>query len=74
MNKFFIAAFTLVTIFSCEFASAQKQQYKVAIVGFYNLENLFDTVNNPRINDEEFLPNSPRQYNTRIYYDKLDRL
>lgn len=53
---------------------AQQHQYKVAIVGFYNLENLFDTVNNPVKNDEEFLPGSERNYNTRIYYDKLDRL
>lgn len=52
---------------------AQKQSYRVSIVGFYNVENLFDTINGPN-NDEEFLPNSPRQYNSRIYYDKLDRL
>lgn len=44
------------------------------MIGFYNLENLFDTINNPKINDEEFLPDSDRRYNTRIYMDKLDRL
>lgn len=53
-------------------ASAQSN-YKVNIIAFYNMENLFDTINDPH-NDEEFLPNSPRQYNTRIYKDKIDRL
>lgn len=53
---------------------AQDQKYKVAIVGFYNLENLYDTINNPMVNDEEFLPSSARNYNTAVYFDKLDRL
>jgi len=74
MNKLLIAAFSLFLTVSFQTSFAQKQQFKVSIVGFYNLENLFDTVDNPRINDEEFLPNSPRQYNTRIYFDKLSRL
>ena len=26
------------------------------VIGFYNLENLFDTYNDPAKNDEEFLP------------------
>jgi predicted extracellular nuclease len=51
-----------------------QNKYKVSLVAFYNVENLFDTINDPNVKDEEFLPNSPRQYNTRIYYDKLDRL
>ena len=53
---------------------AQNQQYRASIVGFYNLENLFDTVDNPQINDEEFLPDGIKGYNTRIYQDKLNRL
>lgn len=53
---------------------AQPQKYKASLIGFYNLENLFDTVDNPNINDEEFLPGSERQYNSRIYWDKLGRL
>lgn len=53
---------------------AQKKQYKTAVIAFYNLENLFDTVNNTLINDEEFLPTGIRNYNTRIYNDKLGKL
>ncbi|RZM04901.1 MAG: hypothetical protein EOO88_55695 [Pedobacter sp.] len=53
---------------------AQKQDYRSAIIAFYNLENLYDTVNNPLVSDEEFLPNGPRNYTGAIYRDKLKNL
>ncbi|MBP6334103.1 MAG: endonuclease/exonuclease/phosphatase family protein [Bacteroidia bacterium] len=53
---------------------AQKSTYKVAIVSFYNLENLFDTINDPNINDEEFLPEGKKNYNGEVYLDKLSHL
>jgi hypothetical protein len=49
-------------------------QYISAIVGFYNLENLFDTVDNPLIQDEEFLPTAVKKYNTTLYNKKLDNM
>lgn len=55
-------------------ASAQKTEYKPLIVSFYNLENFYDTINNPSVNDEEFLPDGVRNYNTAIYRDKIGRL
>jgi hypothetical protein len=55
-------------------AFPQTQKYKVALVGFYNLENFYDTINNPLKDDEEFLPNSERHYDSRIYMDKVGRL
>ena len=64
----------LALLFFPNLIFAQKASYKVALIGFYNLENLYDTTDNPKVNDEEFLPNSLRQYNTAIYTDKLDRL
>ncbi len=53
---------------------SQKSDYKPVIIGFYNLENLFDTLDNPMVNDEEFTPNGPRNYNGTIYFDKLGKL
>lgn len=71
MKKFFyLSALFLLAIG----AQAQKQQYKVAVVAFYNCENFYDTVNNPMVNDEEFLPNGPRNYNSQIYLDKVNKL
>jgi predicted extracellular nuclease len=56
------------------FATAQKKNYKPLVIGFYNLENLYDTVDNTMTNDEEFLPGGPRNYSTAIYMDKLNKL
>ena len=68
-----ISAVLLSFLFLTGF-SQQKQQYKVAIISFYNLENLFDTIDNPRINDEEFLPQGPKNYNSAIYWNKISKL
>ncbi len=51
-----------------------KKQFTAAVVGFYNLENFFDTINDPKINDEEFLPNSPDHWNTEKYLHKLKNM
>jgi hypothetical protein len=71
MKKLFLSILLLTTTF-CSFA--QKQQYRVLVTGFYNVENYYDTVDNPMVNDEEFLPASERQYNSTIYWDKTERL
>lgn len=67
---------SLLLLFALGFnpIQAQKQPYKVAIIGFYNLENLFDTIDNPMVDDNEFSPNGPRRYNGTIYKDKLTKL
>ena len=41
---------------------------------FYNVENLFDTINNPNTKDEDFLPESEKKWNSERYFDKLDKL
>ncbi len=55
-------------------AQAKPPQYISAVVGFYNLENLYDTINDTRIDDEEFLPTSEKKYNTAAYNRKLNNL
>lgn len=55
-------------------ANAQEKQYSVSVVGFYNLENLFDTINQPDVNDEEFTPNGSNLYTPLVYRDKLSKL
>jgi len=54
--------------------NAQEKEYKVGSIGFYNFENLFDTLDSPEIRDEEFTPNGDKLYNTTIYQEKLDHL
>ena len=43
-------------------------------VMFWNVENLFDTKDDPRKNDNEFLPEATRHWNFFRYRDKLKNL
>jgi len=54
--------------------NAQKTNYKLSIIGFYNLENFYDTVDNALIDDAEFLPSGDKNYNSAIYWDKVKNL
>ena len=45
-------------------------EYKVAAIGFYNLENLFDTLDSPNTNDADFLPGGRLLWNTEKYISK----
>ncbi|HMX79890.1 MAG TPA: endonuclease/exonuclease/phosphatase [Ferruginibacter sp.] len=69
-----LIAATLVFCLSFSLSYSQKNSFRPAIIGFYNLENYYDTVNNPKVDDEEFLPESERHYGTRVFLDKVDRL
>lgn len=71
MKKAFTVSLLMIL---CLSAFCQKKDYNPVIISFYNLENLFDTLDNTMINDEEFLPNGPRNYNGGIYFDKLAKL
>ncbi|GHT02886.1 endonuclease [Bacteroidia bacterium] len=43
-------------------------------VMFYNVENLFDTLDEEHKSDNEFLPDGARHWNNKKYYDKLNNL
>lgn len=51
-----------------------KRQFQVFGVAFYNLENLFDTINNNGKYDAEFSPDGARQWNGRKYWSKISNL
>lgn len=70
MKYFLVALAVLVSIT----AVAQKTSYSVGLIGFYNLENLFDTIDDPATNDEEFLPLGSKRYTGEVYKDKLKKL
>ena len=73
MKKIFFYVFPF--IFLCANAIAQtKDQYKVAIIGFYNCENFYDTIDQPDVEDEEFTPTGPKHYDAVMYLDKVHHL
>ncbi|HRP89402.1 MAG TPA: endonuclease/exonuclease/phosphatase [Edaphocola sp.] len=53
---------------------AQKKEYLINAVAFYNLENLFDTIDDPKKFDEEFTPNGANRYTEQVYQKKLKNL
>lgn len=52
----------------------QKLKLQVSCVAFYNLENLFDTIDNANVIDEEFLPNGAMKWGTMKYTAKLQHM
>lgn len=55
--------------------SVDKQKsHSAYVVGFYNLENLFDTIDNPNKRDEEYLPNGANRWGTMKYTNKLNKM
>jgi len=82
-NNFSITLVVVLTLLFSTSCSAQnkitsesdkKVKVQVSCVAFYNLENLFDTINNENVNDEEYTPAGPIKWNTQKYSSKLQRM
>ena len=52
--KNFIAAF--IVVFAINNGLAQNKKFKMHTVAFYNVENLFDTINDPDTYDKKNTP------------------
>lgn len=72
MKKFAISLIMSFLLFGM--VSAQQNKVAVYSVAFYNLENLFDTINDPDKNDEEFLPDGNYRWGALKYNNKLNNL
>lgn len=51
--------------------SKRKERFTIA---FYNVENLFDTENNPLTSDDDFTPSSKRHWNKKKYLNKIKKI
>ncbi|MDG2444362.1 MAG: endonuclease/exonuclease/phosphatase family protein, partial [Flavobacteriaceae bacterium] len=49
-------------------------QYTIRTVAFYNLENLFDTINDVTKNDEASPMMELKENRSKVYWDKIDKL
>ncbi len=70
-NKIFATTAILLALCLCNFLQAQSINIGI---GFYNLENLFDTVDDSLTQDEEFTPNGSKHWTEKLYQDKIGRL
>lgn len=69
--------YIIVTFLSliCLTANAQVNgDTPIGVVGFYNLENLFDTEDDPDIYDEEYMPDSDKAWTLERYQEKLGNM
>ena len=65
---------TLLILLFCAntaFTVVAQQKPAQSAIGFYNIENLFDTDDDPNTIDEEFLPNGTNKWTTERYQQKL---
>ena len=54
--------------------SAQAVKPGTYRAAFYNVENLFDTLDHVTKNDDRFTPESEKKWNTERYFDKMNNL
>lgn len=66
MKKLFVLGLACLYVWM----TCAQQVDEVAIIGFYNLENLFDTLDAPGVRDEAFTPGGGRGWNTERYVEK----
>jgi hypothetical protein len=52
----------------------QQKKYAIHTVAFYNFENLFDTINDPATNDDEWTPKGAQHWTSNKYNQKLQNL
>lgn len=80
MNTKLFQPIILAVLLSLALASCSNQVKRLhtpkngLTFAFYNVENLFDTIDDQTINDEEFLPSAKGQWNTAKLNRKLDNI
>ena len=61
-------------LFSAFVADAQNTGAKSHVIGFYNLENLFDIYDDPAKNDEQYLPDGQNNWTAEKYAKKVKNM
>lgn len=70
MRKFSI----IVSILLIFIIKVNAQEKNLIAVGFYNLENFYDTLNDPNTDDDEFTPNGANAYTPEVFKKKIENL
>jgi hypothetical protein len=51
-----------------------QNSFKAGVIAFYNLENLYDTVNNEGVDDEDFTPQGISKWTSERYWLKINHM
>lgn len=69
-----VLSILVALVLVCSYNLLAQSNKQTAIIGFYNLENLFDTIDDPLTNDAQFLPTGDYQWTSERYLRKLDNM
>lgn len=69
-----IIVISILVLISSLVLAQNKPSKRALMVSFYNVENLFDTIDDPHKNDNEFLPTSKKAWTMQRYNTKLEHL
>lgn len=64
----------IVLLITFNLTAQEKKTFRALTVGFYNLENLFDTEDDPITFDDERTPDGKDHWTEDIYQDKLENM
>ena len=64
----------ITILFAAQIFYGQDKKFDIRTIAFYNVENLFDTINDPKKFDDDRTPNGKDKYTSKIYWDKIDKL
>lgn len=64
----------LLLLTTVAFSQNKGKKYNIRTLAFYNLENLFDTINDVTINDEASPMMELKANRSKVYWDKIDKL
>jgi len=67
----FLYIFYLITQLCVCVSFGQSEKYSLRIIGFYNVENLFDTIDDPETIDEAYTPSGKNHYSYQDYLGKI---
>jgi translation initiation factor 2 beta subunit (eIF-2beta)/eIF-5 len=73
-NGIILILLLLLIFFYADQAKSQGKKNNIITIGFYNVENLFDTIDDPVTDDQEFTPSGSNKWDSRKYKVKLERL
>ncbi|MDP5104535.1 MAG: endonuclease/exonuclease/phosphatase family protein [Polaribacter sp.] len=74
MKKILLFITISFLMISTTYSQNNEKKYSIRTIAFYNLENLFDTINDPSINDEASPMMELKANRSKVYWDKIDKL
>ncbi|NCT09694.1 MAG: endonuclease/exonuclease/phosphatase family protein [Flavobacteriia bacterium] len=74
MKKSLLISFIFLLTMTVIFSQEKKKQYNIRTIAFYNLENLFDTINDLTINDEASPMMELKSNKSKVYWQKINNM